>query len=120
MTVHEFILPDVLTPVYLTRRYLSTDGKAGWLGKGWHFNYEGRLCRDGDTLHVQLPDGYCAAYARTKDGDGRISYLDTAGSGRYCLSHDSVDGFWAVTDPWRRTVPCAVTEGQRLSCVPPG
>ena len=64
MTVHEFILPDVLEPIYLTRKYCSINGKSGWLGKGWHFSYEGRLCRDEGKgiLHVQLPDGYCAAY----------------------------------------------------------
>ena len=119
ITVHEFILPDVLTPIYLTRKYFSSDGKSGWLGKGWRFSYEGRLCRDEEAgiLHVQLPDGYCAAYEMVESGNGGILYRDTIGNGRYRLSHEDMADLWNVTDTHQFKTYCYNAEGLLVSVV---
>lgn len=119
MTVHEFILPGVLVPIYLTRKYCSGNGKSGWLGKGWHFSYEGRLCRDEEKgiLHVQLPDGYCAAYEAVEAGNGGTLYRDVVGSGRYLLSRDDMANLWNVTDTHQFTTYCYDGEGQLVSVV---
>ena len=119
MTVHEFILPGVLVPVYLTRKYCSGDKKSGWLGKGWHFSYEGRLCRDEEKgiLHVQLPDGYCAAYEASSSGNGGVTYHDVSGSGRYLLSRDDMADLWNVTDTHQFTTYCYDGEGLLVSVV---
>ncbi len=118
MTVHEFILPGVLVPVYLTRKYCSGDKKNGWLGKGWHFSYEGRLYRDEEKgiLHVQLPDGYCAAYEATS-GNGGVTYHDVSGSGRYLLSRDDMADLWNITDTHQFTTYCYDGDGLLVSVV---
>ncbi len=119
MTIHEFILPGVLVPVYLTRKYCSGNGKSGWLGKGWHFSYEGRLCHDEEKgiLHVQLPDGYCAAYEAVETGNGGITYHDVIGNGRYLLTRDDMADLWNVTDTHQFTTYCYDGEGQFVSAV---
>lgn len=118
-TEHEFILPDVLAPIYLTRKYCSIDGKSGWLGKGWHFSYEGRLCRDEEKgiLHVQLPDGYCAAYEAQEAGNGGILYRDVVGNGRYLLSRDDMADLWNVTDTHQFKTYCYDGAGLLVSAV---
>ena len=122
MTAHEFILPDVLEPIYLTRQYWSTDKREGWLGKGWHFSYEGRLLCDEEqrVVHVQLPDGYCGAYEKVElvetDNGGEI-YRDVIGNGRYLLSHASMSDFWNVTDIHQFKTYCYDREGLLVSVV---
>lgn len=100
ITENEIILPDIVIPLYLTRKYFSVSQKVGWLGKGWHFSYEGRLCYDGKTIHAELPDGYCAAYMREEsEGEtGIVTYRDIAGNNRYLLSHDEVNSLWNIMD----------------------
>ena len=119
MTAHEFILPDVMDPIYLTRQYNSTDGKTGWLGKGWRFSFEGRLCLDKEKsiLHVQLPDGYCGAYELVEADHGSIQYRDVIGSGRYLLSHDDMADLWNVTDTHQFKTYCYNGEGLLVSVV---
>ncbi len=109
----------MLVPVYLTRKYCSGDKKSGWLGKGWHFSYEGRMCRDEEKgiLHVQLPDGYCAAYEASSSGNGGVTYHDVSGSGRYLLSRDDMADLWNVTDTHQFTTYCYDGEGLLVSVV---
>ena len=62
------------------------------------------------------------------DGEGLRAGLKENGKKSVFLFHDGEilsecdGGGYARQEayPWRWTVPCAVTEGQRLSCVPPG
>lgn len=50
-------------------------------------------------LHVQLPDGYCAAYEMREDGNGNTVYREV--NGRYILSRDGTADLWNVRDlPW--------------------
>ena len=93
MTASDMLLPDIREAVRLERSYSSTRRQSGWLGKGWRFPYEGRLARDGETFHVQLPDGYVAAFVRNGE-----EFTDTIGNGRFRLKPDLFAGKWHVLD----------------------
>ena len=97
ITASDILLPDIMESVRLERRYRSTDRRKGWLGLGWHFAYEGKLLKDGELLHVQLPEGYTAAFLQTGE-----EYHDTIGNGRFRLSHEGLTGRWKVTDGHKR------------------
>ena len=93
LTETDLFLPDVREPIRLERSYSSTRQAAGWLGKGWHFAYEGRLYEDGDIIHGQLPDGFCVAFRRAGE-----EFKDILGNGRYALRRETGQAEWVVAD----------------------
>lgn len=106
ITATDMYLPDISEPVRLERSYSSSRMKAGWLGKGWHFTYEGRLYIDRDIIHGQLPCGYCVSYRFTEDG-----FEDILGNGRFTLSCGLRMEEWTVTDTHQHVRYCYSGEG---------
>lgn len=62
ITATDFMVSDIRQAVKVQRKYNSTNAREGVLGRGWKFTYEGRLYKDGNRLHVALPDGYTVIF----------------------------------------------------------
>ncbi|MDE5907825.1 MAG: RHS repeat protein, partial [Lachnospiraceae bacterium] len=93
ITAADMLLPDIRGSIRLERSYRSTDRRTGWLGMGWRHVYEGRLLKDGELLHVALPEGHTAAFLCTGEG-----FVDIIGNGRFTLHHDSMTDTWHAVD----------------------
>ncbi|MEY8268875.1 RHS repeat-associated core domain-containing protein [Lachnospiraceae bacterium 64-25] len=93
ITAADMLLPDIRGSIRLERNYRSTDRRAGWLGMGWRHVYEGRLLKDGELLHVALPEGHTAAFLWTGE-----RFDDIIGNGRFTLSHDGMTDIWHARD----------------------
>lgn len=62
ITATDFMVSDVRETIRVQRKYNSTNTKAGILGQGWKFTYEGRIYQDGNKFHAALCDGYTAVF----------------------------------------------------------
>ncbi len=106
ITEADILLPDVRESIRLERSYSSTRMGSGWLGKGWRFTYEGKLYIDGDIIHGQLPDGFCAAFRYTEEG-----FADILGNGRYVLAREIGMVEWVIADCHQHKRYCYTKEG---------
>ncbi len=106
MTAADLVFPDVAGQIHISRRYFSTDKRSGWMGMGWHFLWESKLCRDGEILHIRLPDGCSAAFIQENG-----KYRNYNGNGRYTLFFDRTEGKWLIGDLHTHKTYCCDEEG---------
>lgn len=92
ITATDFMVSDIRQAVKVQRKYNSTNAREGVLGRGWKFTYEGRLYKDGNRLHVALPDGYTVIF----EWDGARAVNAIPGCRWYEM--EKQEEGWAVKD----------------------